>query len=300
MMHDAGVLAASMAGLAGPDMGFATAAMAAAAAAAAVAEQQQSIKQQGSTDSSSSSSFQGEASSSAVHVYASLPSGYVTLQAHAVLHCLSDLQRLAVRRQWRGSGDTARFTSIGSNVYGGSYNGYNTTGTPVPTPAPLEPDSTFSAGFSRRGRGSAGPRGSGSGLKEGLGVQGSRGSEGSVGGLGNISRQLVLQCEGKQAWQLVGVLLAAWLHWCGGVDQTAAVDSVGKAMGLAVDEVGALGPARPGGGGGGCTADVVWTRLLLSSVWSWRYGWLRMRLVHGSAQGGGGLGGGLGAAPVGK
>lgn len=246
MMHDSGVLAASMAGLAGPDMGFATAAVAAAAAAAAVAEQQQSIHQQGAdpSSSSSSSSSQGEATAGAVHVYASLPPGYVTLQAHAILHCLSDLQRLAVRCQWRGSGNTARFTSIGSNVYGGSYNGYNTTGTPVPTPAPLEPDSTSLSGFPRRGRGLGGPGGSAAGTKAGLGVQGSRGSEGSVGGLGNMSRQLVLQCEGKQSWQLAGVLVAAWLHWCGGVNETAAVDSVGKAMGLTVDEVGWVSGAR--------------------------------------------------------
>ena len=47
----------------------------------------------------------------------------------------------------------------------------------------------------------------------------------------------MVQCEGRQAWQLAGVLVAAWLHWCGGVDQAAAVDSVGKETGLPIDQV---------------------------------------------------------------
>jgi hypothetical protein len=60
----------------------------------------------------------------------------------------------------------------------------------------------------------------------------------------------VVQCEGRQAWQLAGVLVAAWLHWCGGVDQAAAVDSVGKAMGLPIDQVGGASCCAGAGGGG--------------------------------------------------
>jgi hypothetical protein len=246
LVHDAGVLAASMAGLAGPDMSFVTAAVAAAAAAAAAEQslQQQAASAAATATTSSSSSSSSQEDAAAGNGYGSMPPGYVTLQAHAVLHCLTDLQRLAVRRQWRGSGNTARLTSISSNVYGGSYNGYNTTTSHVtPTAAPAEPPSLGNPtpGFPRRGMELTKPLQGSAGSRAGTArVQGSRGGEGLCGGLGLSGRQLVVQCQGKQAWQLAGVLVAAWLHWCGGVDQAAAEDGVSKAMGITIDQVGSL------------------------------------------------------------
>lgn len=88
--QDAGLLAASLAGLAGPDMGFATA-VAAAAAAAAAAERQASGSSSGGGGGVGSGSNGGGA----------LPPGYATLQAHAILHCLADLQ---VNMAYQGAG----------------------------------------------------------------------------------------------------------------------------------------------------------------------------------------------------
>jgi hypothetical protein len=252
LVHEAGLLAASMAGLSSPDMSFATAAVAAAAAAAAA---EQLLQQQAATAAAAATTVSSSSSSSntaAGNGYGSLPPGYVTLQAHAVLHCLTDLQRLAVRRQWRGSGNTARLTSISSNVYGGSYNGYNTTTSHVtPTAAPAEPPSLGAAapGFPRRGVGLTQPLQGSAGARPGAArVQGGRVGEGS-GGSGLSGRQLVVQCQGKQAWQLAGVLVAAWLHWCGGVDQAAAEDGVSKAMGITIDQVSVPGADRSFGAG---------------------------------------------------
>jgi len=79
--------------------------------------------------------------------------------------------------------------------------------------------------------------------------QGGGGSDqgSAVQGLGLSSRQLIVQCEGQQAWELAGVLLAAWLHWCGGVEQKTAVDSVSRAMGICIDKVRGEGEGERGG-----------------------------------------------------
>ncbi|WIA23589.1 hypothetical protein OEZ85_000301 [Tetradesmus obliquus] len=78
---DAGALAAGLVGMAGPDVGFASAAAAAAAVAAAAA----------GADGQNSSSGQNQNPSSQ---NPNEPSP-LTLQAHAILHCIADLHRLA-------------------------------------------------------------------------------------------------------------------------------------------------------------------------------------------------------------
>jgi hypothetical protein len=101
-----------LAGIAGPDMGFASAAAAAQAAAAASVAWQNQQAQLGGLDSSSGSSQASDPQSPGNDTAASLQ----TLQAHHVLYCMSDLQRLAVRREFvRINSPSSRATSSSSS-----------------------------------------------------------------------------------------------------------------------------------------------------------------------------------------
>lgn len=99
------------------------------------------------------------------------------------------------------------------------------------------PGSSSSNSSGRSGQQLGGAQGAGSSSGRGGGRGEGPGSASALGLLGAASRQLVLQCDGQEAWQLAGVLVSAWLHWCGGVDQAAAVDCVSEAMGITVDQV---------------------------------------------------------------
>jgi hypothetical protein len=250
--------------MAGPDVGFASAAAAAAAVAAAAGSD-------GQNPSSSSSSQNPSSSSSS----SSTEPSPLTLQAHAILHCIADLHRLTIRREWTPKGGTAwrqqlhtkssspfapgtspyvprqqqlQQQGLGLGLGGSSPNPSSSSGSPsssgssssssappVQAGCPVTPPVAAANSSSSSSSSSISSSTAGSSSSS----TGSSSSSSSSSSLGfrQPSSQLLLSCD-EGAWGVVGLMLVAWLHWHCGVSQATAVESVSQALGVNLNEVG--------------------------------------------------------------
>jgi hypothetical protein len=233
---DAGALAAGLMGMAGPDVGFASAAATAAAVAAAAAGAD-------SQNPSSSGSSQNPSSSSSSQNPSSTEPSPLTLQAHAILHCIADLHRLAIRREWTPKGGTAWRQQLYQRAPSPFAPG---TSPFLPRQQQLQglglgssstPSSISSSSSSNvPQQGFVGPPGSVAGSSSSSSTSSSSSSSSSGSGFRQLSSQLLLSCD-EGAWGIVGLMLVAWLQWHCGVSQATAVESVSRALGVTLNEV---------------------------------------------------------------